>query len=125
MQCGFVDRGEKIALFRMRKTKEGGLKATLQSVHEHGQGITDVVSWNDAIVVCSGADQLHSTLFDGVQWKNLPALAQGDAQVVVFKEQLLAFTPKDGGGTQWHFDNGEWVQGKFHAFEGELQDVLV
>ena len=120
-----VDQGESVALFAMQKSNTGELKAKLQSVHKIKQHVTDAVSWNGSIAICFGGEYLQIVVFNGARWKELPLLRQADAQVTVWKDQLVAFSHQSGGVSQWNFENGNWVYGNEYPIVGELTDVQV
>ena len=86
---------------------------------------TDMVVYDDNLVVCCGEECLVLLAFIGNSFIELPVLCeQPNARVVNVDGHLVAAVPSDLGVTLWTLTDAEWVIGNTIALQGSFTQII-
>ena len=85
---------------------------------------TDLVVYDDNLVVCCGDECLVLLALIGNSYKELPQLCdQPNARVVNVGGELLAAVPHENGVTLWTLTDGEWIAGETIELQGTFSGI--
>ena len=119
----FVDQNEGVSLFELKTEENLQPQIKRYSTLQLGEQVTDVVLWEENIVVCSATDSLQSFVYENSDWSALPEISFRNAHVCVIGGALVAFAPHESGATEWRIVDEKWKRYSEHLFSGELTDV--